>query len=326
MQSPESIIEALSSGSGERRATALAELLQSDVDPAPYLNKVSVCLLDAFPPVRFMALAVCARCGDAASGPLASALDPGQPDSIRAAAAAILAGLGPAAADAIRGLCRGLTSDSETLRNASSIALARIGESSVPSLKIMLQFSRPETVEAAVEALAVIGPPAASAAPELEALAARSPLPFQLACIAALARITGDPERGMPEIVNALEHEDPVIRKTAAEKIAMFGVSAHPVLPKLLRCMEDPDSAVRAVAVISLGRLQAPPDRVVTEVVPCLGDHDAEVRYAAAVVLAGYGADAKSAIPALKERLQDPVEKVSMCARSALEMIAMKEK
>src|SRR5690606_11607808 len=115
--------------------------------------------------------------------------------------------------------------DNEVLRNASSVALAKIGEPAVPSLKRMLGFPAQETVEAAVEALAAIGPPAASAAPELEALAAKSPMSIRLGCLTALARIIGNPERSLNIIAGALGHDDPAIRKSAVEKIAGLGAA-----------------------------------------------------------------------------------------------------
>jgi hypothetical protein len=45
------------------------------------------------------------------------------------------------------------------------------------------------------------------------------------------------------------------------------------------------------------------------------------VRYAAAVVLAGYGSHARSALTPLRACIQDPVEKVAMCAAAAVKKI-----
>jgi HEAT repeat protein len=56
-----------------------------------------------------------------------------------------------------------------------------------------------------------------------------------------------------------------------------------------------------------------------------LGDPSAEVRYAAAVVLAGYGETARRALPNLRTCLQDPVEKVAMCATGAIKKIESPE-
>ena len=194
----ESIHDRLASEQSEVRAAALAELLQTGADVSPHLEAVAACVSDPVESQRLLALLLLGRHGAAAAEYFPAALDPQQPDSVRAAAAAIIAGIGPPAAASVRGLCRCLTSADENLRNAAAVALAKIGVAAVPSLRIMLQFSNTETIAAAVESLAIIGRPAEAAVPELQALAARSPLPLQLACAAALCRLTGDPERGLP--------------------------------------------------------------------------------------------------------------------------------
>jgi HEAT repeat protein len=185
----------------------------------------------------------------------------------------------------------------------------------------MLQFPNTEAIAAAVDSLAIIGRPAESAVPELQALAAGALLPLQLACAAALCSLTGDPERGLPILAKALENPDPLVRKMAAEKIAVLGAAAHALAPHLLRCSADPHEAVRAAAVLTLGRIQAPHAQFVPGITARLGDPAPEVRYAAAVVLAGYGANARSALTALRACLQDPVEKVAICAAASVEKI-----
>jgi HEAT repeats len=191
----------------------------------------------------------------------------------------------------------------------------------VPSLRLILPLSDPGAVAAAVDALAMIGRPAEAAVPELEALAAKSPLQLQLACAAALSCVTGDPERGLPILLKALGDSDPLVRKAAVEKIAGLGEVAHPAIPNLLRCTFDPDDAVRAAAVLTLGRIRAPHAQSVPEATLRLNDTSAEVRYAAAVVLASYGENARSSLTALHACLQDPVEKVAKCSAGAIKKI-----
>jgi HEAT repeat protein len=319
LQTP--IAKRLSDALGEVRATALADLLQPGADPSPHLERVGACVSDPSESLRLAALPVLGRIGAPAASYLAAALDLRQPDNIRATAAAVIAGIGPPAVIAVRGLCRCLTSPDPTLRDAAAVALAKIGEAAVPSLRLMLQFSAPETVAAAVGALAFIGPPAAATAPELEALAARSPQALRLACAAALARVTGDPRRGLPVLLEALGGRDPQARKTAAEKISELREAAHPALRDLLRCTTDPDGEVRAAAVLTLGRIRAPHSDTVPHIIARLNDPVAEVRYNSIVVLASYGAEARSALADLRACLDDPVEKVAKCAQGAMERI-----
>lgn len=321
MQQQPSISERLADEQSDVRASAVLELLQSGADAAPHVKALADCLSDPSESLRLLALLLLGRLGAPAAEYLAAALDPLQPESFRAVAAAIIAGIGPEASASIRNLCRCLTSTDGTLRNAAAIALGKTGEAAVPSLRRMLQFPNPETVAAAIESLTMIGPPAAEAVPDIEALAPRLPVQLQLSCAAALACLTGDPLRGFPALSKMLQHPDPLIRKTAAEKISGLGPAAHPAVPGLMQCAADPDETVRAAAVLTLGRIRAPHDQAVPGIAARLGDPAAEVRYAAAVVLAGYGADARAALTALRACLQDPVEKVAKCVGAAIEKI-----
>ena len=79
---------------------------------------------------------------------------------------------------------------------------------------------------------------------------------------------------------------------------------------------------MRAAAVLTLGRIRAPHAQFVPGITARLGDPAPEVRYAAAVVLASYGANARSALTALRACLQDPVEKVAMCAAAAVKRLS----
>jgi HEAT repeat protein len=321
METQTKLSERLAGPQSEVRATALADLLQPDADPRPHLERVGACVNDPSESVRLLALPVLGRIGAPAAAYLASVLDPRQPDSIRAVAAAVIAGIGTPASAAVRALCRCLTSPDKTLRDAAAVALAKIGEPAVASLRLMLQFSAQETVAAAVSALAFIGKPAAATASDLEALAARSPEALRLACAAALARVTGDPRRGLFVLVKALGSADTQIRKLAAEKIADLQEAAHPAVPDLLRCTTDPDGQVRAAAVLTLGRIRAPHSEVIAQIIARLKDTEAEVRYNSSIILASWGRDARSALPALHVCVGDAVEQVSKCAQAAIEKI-----
>ena len=195
------------------------------------------------------------------------------------------------------------------------------GEVAVPSLRRMLQFPNVETVAAAIGSLALMGPAAAAAVPDIDAGAAKFPRQLQLECASALSSITGDPARGLPVLVQSLENSDPLGRKAAAEKIAVLASLSHAAIPGLLRCATDPDETVRAAAVLTLGRIQAPHDQVVPHIAARLSDPADEVRYAAAVALSGYGAYARPALTHLRACIRDRVEKVAKCAAAAVEKI-----
>jgi HEAT repeat protein len=311
----------LTSERSELRAAALARLFQSGADASPYRQALSACVRDPSEPLRIPALLLLSRMDVPAVDALILGLDPQQPVSVRTVAAALIAGLGPTAAAAVRELCRCLTAEDESLRKAATVALAKIGEPAVPSLRILLQFSNPQPVAAAIEALAMIGRPAAPAAAEIEAAAARFPAGVQLNCAAALCCLTGNPERGLPLLIRALGNSDRLLRAAAAEKIGMLATAAHSAIPNLLQRTQDPEEKVRAAAVLALGRIRAPYSQLLSDLPLRLADPDAEVRYATVVVLASYGAEARSMLPALRACLQDPVEKVAQCAAAAIRKI-----
>jgi HEAT repeat protein len=325
MQEQISIKDRLASEQSDLRAAALAELLQSGADLSPHVEAVAACLGDPTESHRFLALQLLANIGASATAFIALALSRKQPESLRAAAAAIIAGMGPMGARAVPALCRNLPSPDETLRNAAALALAKIGADSVPALRLVLSTSDPGAVSAAIDALTRIGRPAEAAVPDVAALAATAPPQLQLACAAALVCLTGNPDRGLPLLLNALTHEDPLVRKAAVERIAMLGTCSHSAISNLVQSTMDPNDSVRTNALLALGRIRSPFDAIYDSVASRLGDPSAEVRYAAAVVLAGYGETARRALPNLRACLQDPVEKVAMCATGAIKKIESPE-
>src|SRR5450759_5099622 len=229
---PENSIESrLRAVQEETRIAVLAELLKPEVDPAPHLPAVEECLDHSSETVRHLAAVVLGRIGAPAVGSLTRALSPEQSVPVRTAAALGLAGIGPEAAPAVRELCRALTSPDENPRTAASVALAKIGAPAAASLRLLLRFTNPVVVEAAVSALAFIGPGAAEAIPDLESLATGASVPLQLALAAALVRTSGDPARGLPILLRFTGDADPVVRKKALDRTGELGAAAHPALP-----------------------------------------------------------------------------------------------
>jgi HEAT repeat protein len=275
----------------ENRLATLGQLMAADVDASPYLAEVAASLERPEVPVRQLA-------------------------------AAVLGKIGAPAAAAVRPLCRCLTAPEDDLRAVAAFALARIGPASVPSLRLMLRFSDPRTVAGAVSALSQIGPAARESLADLEAMAPRSPLTVQMACAAAVARISGDATRGLPLLLRALDHAEPSVRKQALERITELGPAAHPGISRILQCAADPAPEVRAASALTLGRIRAPASEVVSPMVRLLDDASREVRMNAMIVLASYGDAASAALPALRKWTGDTDEKTSVAASAAIERIS----
>jgi HEAT repeat protein len=239
-------------------------------------------------------------------------------------AAAVLGKVGAPAAAAVRPLCRYLTAPEDDLRAVAAFALARIGPASVPSLRLMLKFSDPRTVASAAGALSQIGPEARESMADLEAMAPRAPLTVQMACAAAVVRISGDASRGLPLLLRALDHPEPSVRKQALERITELGPAAHPGIPRILECCADPAPEVRAAAALTLGRIRAPASEVVSPMARLLDDASPEVRMNAMIVLASWGDAASAALPELHKWAGDSDEKTAVAATAAIERISGK--
>jgi HEAT repeat protein len=275
----------------QNRLGALGELMAADVDASPYLADVAASLDHAEVSVRQMA-------------------------------AAVLGKIGAPAAEAVRPLCRCLTAPQDELRAVAAFSLGRIGPAAVPALRLMLQFSDPRAVAAAVSALSQIGPEARESLADLEGTAPRAPLAVQMACAAAVARISGDASRGLPVLLRALDHPDPSVRKLSLEHITELGPSAHPAIPRILECAADPAPEVRAAGALTLGRIRAPASEVVSPMVRLLDDGSPEVRLNAMIVLASWGDAASAALPALRKWSGDTDQKTSAAASAAIKRIS----
>jgi HEAT repeat protein len=304
-----------------QRLAALGQLMAKDADASPYLADVAASLDHAEVAVRQVAAVVLGRIGAPAAEHLARGLDPAQPATIRMVVAGALGNIGAPAAPAVRPLCRCLTAPEDNLRAIASFALGRIGPASVPALRLMLQFSDPRTVASAVGALSQIGPEARESLADLETIAPRAALPVQMACAAAVARISGDASRGLPLLLQALDHPDPLVRKQSLERITELGPAAHPAIPRILECAADPAPEVRAAAALTLGRIRAPASDVVPPMVRLLDDASPEVRMNAMIVLASWGDAAREALPALGKWTGHADEKTSAAARAAIQRI-----
>jgi HEAT repeat protein len=299
----------------------LAGLLNPEVDPGPHLSGVGACLDHPEEPVRQLTAAVLGRIGAPAVPWLIRALLPEQPMAVRVIAALGLASAGRSAAGGIRELCRCLTAPDEGLRNAASIALGKIGAPATASLELMLRFLDPNTLAAAVAALALIGPPALQSAGSLDALAARAPLPLQLACASALVRITGDPARGLPILLGALTNPDPAIRKLALDRIGELQQAGGAAAPYLIHSLGDPEPPVRAAAALAIARIRVPPAQSLTPLIILLDDPVPEVRVHTSIALSAFGREAMQALPQLRARAQDPNTNVASAASAAAGMI-----
>jgi HEAT repeat protein len=286
---------------------------------ASSLAEVSALLDSPVPEVRRLAAAALTRAGaPTTANDLVRALEPTQPEEVRAIAAIGIAQLGPAGSSAILPLCRCLTSGSETLRNVASLALYRIGPEAVPALSRMLQFSDSSAVTAALLALSRLGPTASSAFGEIRALAARGPVGQRLACAAVLMKSPADSNSALNFIYHTLQDPEASVRQQALSHLGSTPECAGVTIPWIVQSLRDPVPAVRYEAALGLGRIQTPGAQAVPALLPLLRDPAPEVRTAALTVLASHREAAPAIVPLIRELDKDPDRNVAAAARGAV--------
>lgn len=163
------------------------------------------------------------------------------------------------------------------LAEDAAIALTRYGKLGRNILREFLKSDKPETYQAAMKALALIGDEMAKEALQKQA---ESPDPNQrLQALQSLAR-SGD-EKAIDELISFLDSEDPLMRLKA--RAGLFGVGLRAV-PKLLKALESESPKVRAEAATILGALKVTSAR--EKLADLTDDPDPKVQEAARQALA----------------------------------------
>jgi HEAT repeat protein len=138
----------------------------------------------------------------------------------------------------------------------------------------------------------------------------------------------------LPLLVAALRDPDSPVRQGAAKALGKMGQGAGPAIPPLVEKLADQDETVRKAATGALKEIghdiaktapkETDPNRQaeITNASAGAQNKDAAVRRQAAEKLGTMGREARPAIPALVDRLQDPDKAVRNAAADALKNIA----
>lgn len=196
--------------------------------------------------------------------------------------------------------------------SASAEYVKHLGAGALPMIHSTLQDpnASAERVKAALKACALLG---AVAAPAIDEVAESLPDPALTSEAAAALSFMG---RGaFKPLRQSLTSDDPVVRRESLRSIGKLKdrapLDGRAVLPLLVKGMEDPDPGVRAVAATYLGIVHEEPVDAVRLLVAGLQDLEVNVRRSSAAALAAFGADAESAIPALRKAAADPDPEVA---------------
>jgi HEAT repeat protein len=104
---------------------------------------------------------------------------------------------------------------------------------------------------------------------------------------------------GVPELVAALAHSDPRLRRNALFALRLIGPEAGEAIPVIRERLIDENGQVRSYAIDAYWHIRRDPGDVASVVAPLLADPDASVREAAAKVLDIIGRPAIGSLVAL---------------------------
>jgi HEAT repeat protein/uncharacterized Zn finger protein (UPF0148 family) len=219
---------------------------------------------------------------------------------VRAAAARVVQQMGRAGRATRDDLLRALNDDSRWVRYSAIDALGRLGGEAGPAARRLAELTAsPDALEQrhAIDALAHIGPAAADALPQLEAVASKDPdaMVRGLAALAArqidvqrlAAKARRDSRRPLNELIQSLLGDDPREAIAAAEKLGAMGLSAGPASAGLAAMLHSDDPARRAAAATALGKIGLGASDFVPSLETAAGDDDPTVRAAAGKALEG---------------------------------------
>ncbi|HWY85833.1 MAG TPA: HEAT repeat domain-containing protein, partial [Gemmataceae bacterium] len=134
----------------------------------------------------------------------------------------------------------------------------------------------------------------------------------------AIAKID-NPAAAVRALAKLLSDPDLSIRMQAAKTLKELGPVAQTAAPELARAISSGDvegrlAAMEVLQVVGpdMGKIAVP------QLIECLKYPEARVRRHAAKTLGGFGRDAMTAIPALRERLGDDDQDVRVQASDAM--------
>jgi HEAT repeat protein len=211
-----------------------------------------------------------------------------------------------------------LKDEEPNVRRAVVGALARRGREGAPLLAPAVDDAEPAVRREAVRSIEEVLQREPAAGPDLLPALARATkdkeTAIRLMAVEALPRCG---KAAVPALLGALKDEDGSVRCFAVEGLGSVKPPAQDVLPGVVGLLKDDSVAVRGSAVRTLGTLGKP---AVEPLVTALKDKDSRVQSGALQALGHLGADARTAVPALKE-FATGTEKATVRAQ-ALEALA----
>ena len=152
------------------------------------------------------------------------------------------------------------------------------------------------------------------------------------------------PQKSIPDLIAALQHDDDAVRQTAELALAAIGA---PAVPELVKQLEHPKGGRHALSVLRMlgpnagdgvpamiglmddtefgisvrGVIEKVGRPAVPVLLDALAKGDPRLKRHVAMALNGIGADAKEAVPALEKLVSDPDPRVVYAVNKALDTI-----
>jgi HEAT repeat protein len=195
--------------------------------------------------------------------------------------------------------------------------LAR-ADSALDAARAGLKSAKPQERLNALQQLGKMGAKAKKAVPDLVKLLDREPSPM----IQFMTTLTLGKIGAVPELIRALGHRKPDVRKGAAVSLTLAGRRAKAAVPKLRKIIrQDPDMEFRLVAAASLFQIDPADPTAPLGAAACLDNPkvSTKLRVSAASVLARMGTKAGLAVPALTRALrEDALKDAAVAALGAV--------
>lgn len=241
---------------------------------------------------------------------------------VRAKVAVALAVADPASPQVSAALLKAATDADVTVRTGAATALGTLNPLPADAIAALTKMAKSDASNgprvAALRALALAGPRAKAAKPDLDAITAGKQPWLALWARIALFALDGDVRRAAPDVRRALAEKGAQTRATAVEGLLLVGV-AKDDLPALLRLIKDVNAATKTATAQALAQLGPLSKDAVPDLVRALDHAEYEVRSAAAEALGAIGKDAKPGVAKLRDLRADPL--VRPAALRALESI-----
>jgi HEAT repeat protein len=250
----------------------------------------------------------------------------GLPTALRAKVVVAAVVTDPASPEVAAAVLKAAADDVQEVRAAAAQALGNLNPLPPDALNTLVKLAKSDPKNgprvAALRALAVAGPKAKAAVPEIDAIA-NGPQPgLAMWAKVAKAAVEGNIASAAPAIRKALTDRNVQVRAAAAESLRLIP-SQPDDLPVLRKLLKDVNGPTRVAAAAGVGAFGAAAKDAVPDLRRLLNDRETEVRIAAADALGQIGPAAQPAVAKLKELVRfDP--QVKSAAQRALDKIGAK--